>query len=85
MAVSACARTTVRSDYADFGKTVLVPKAAAGVDMALVCELPILHLAGVAQRVFELKQGGGKQYRPMAAQDRAALYPRRSKKRTRPD
>ena len=59
---------------------VLAFLAAAGLDAALIYELPILHLAGVAQRVFELKQGGGKRYHAMPAQDRAALYPRRSRK-----
>lgn len=59
---------------------VLAFMAAAGVDMALIYELPILHLASVAQRVFELKQGGGKRYHAMPAEDRAALYPRRFKK-----
>lgn len=59
---------------------VLAYLAAAGLDAALIYELPILHLAGVAQRVFELKQGGGKQYHAMPAEDRAALYPRRSGK-----
>lgn len=58
---------------------VVAAMAAAGMDTALVCELPILHLAGIAARRFEMDDPDKKSYRRMTREERSALYPRRKK------
>lgn len=60
---------------------ILAAVAACGIDCALVYELPILHLAAVAERVARLKEGGGRTYRPMTGTEMSTLYPGRGKKR----
>lgn len=58
---------------------VVAVMAAAGMDLALVYELPILHLAGIAARYFEMQDPDRKSYRPMTREERSMLYPRRKK------
>lgn len=54
---------------------VLALMTAAGMDMALIYELPILHLAAIARRCFELKNPGHKTYHEMSGEELAVLYP----------
>lgn len=58
---------------------VVAIMAAAGMDTALLYELPILHLAGIAARYFEMQDPDRKSYRPMTREERSTLYPRRKK------
>lgn len=64
--------------YEDFDEyDVLAVMAAARMDTALIYELPILHLAGIAARYFEMQDPDRKSYRPMTREERSTLYPRR--------
>ncbi len=59
---------------------VVAVMAAAGMDMALIFELPIMHLAAIAYRYFKMQDPEEKEYRPMTQDERSALYPRRKKR-----
>ena len=56
---------------------ILALMVVAGIDMALIYELPILHLVALANRVAQLRDPEAKTYRPMTDQELAQLYPRR--------
>lgn len=56
--------------------TVLALMAAAGVDMGLIYELPILHLVGVVSRYFESQDAERTDYRKLNGDEMAKLYPR---------
>lgn len=55
---------------------VLALMAAAGLDFALIYELPIMHLVSVVLRCFEAKNKDQETYRPLTEQEMAAIYPR---------
>lgn len=66
--------------YEDFDEyDVLAVMAAARMDMTLIYELPILHLAGIAARCFQLQDPEHTERRPMTREERNMLYPRRKK------
>lgn len=60
---------------------VVALMSAAHMDMSLLYELPILHLAGIAARYFELQNPEHRERRFMTKEERSALYPRRTKKK----
>lgn len=67
---------------ADFDEyDVVALMSAAHMDMGLLYELPILHLAGIAARYFELQNPEHRERRFMTKEERSALYPRRTKKK----
>ena len=55
---------------------LLALMAAAGVDLWLVYELPLLHLIGVVGRCFEMKDTEHKDYHEMSTKELSKLYPR---------
>lgn len=55
---------------------ILVMLAAAHMDAALIYELPIMHLAGIAGRYFALQDPERKSYRKMTSTEMTAMYPR---------
>lgn len=56
---------------------ILALMVVAGIDMALIYELPILHLVALANRVAQLRDPEAKTYRPMTDTELCQLYPRR--------
>lgn len=58
---------------------LLALMAAAGLDFALVYELPLLHLVSVVNRHGALLDPERKEYRPMTQEEKLTLYPRRKR------
>ena len=58
----------------------LVTLTLAGVDLRLMYELPVLHLAGLIRRLNVLQDPDRKTYRPLGREEMAQLYPRPKKK-----
>lgn len=56
---------------------VLALMTAAGMEMGLLYELPILHLLSVARHLNALRGGKERTYRPMTDTEMAMLYPKR--------
>ena len=54
----------------------------AGVDLRLLYELPLLHLAGLVRRLNVLRDPDRKTYRPLSQKEMAQLYPRAKKSST---
>lgn len=48
---------------------------AAGVDLRLLWELPLLHLAGLAGRYIALRDPDSKTYRKLSREEMRCLYP----------
>lgn len=63
------------SDAAFDEYQVLALLTVAGVDVGLIHELPILHLAAVAARVGNLRDPEARQYHEATQDELAALYP----------
>lgn len=55
--------------------TVLAIMAVAGVDLNLIYELPIMHLASIAVKCSELRDPDRKTYRKLTDTEMATLYP----------
>lgn len=55
---------------------VLALASAAGLDLRLIYELPILHVLSVAEECFRLKDPNQKAYRPMTEAEMGLLYRR---------
>lgn len=59
---------------------LLAALTLAGVDLRLMYELPVLHLAGLIRRLNVLQDPERKTYRPLGRKEMAQLYPRPKKK-----
>ena len=59
---------------------LLAALTLAGVDLRLMYELPVLHLAGLIRRISVLQDPDRKTYRPLGRKEMAQLYPRPKKK-----
>lgn len=55
---------------------VLALVAVSGVDMSLICEVPILQLLSIVRMAYDLRDPDRKTYRPMTDDEMATLYPR---------
>lgn len=60
---------------------LLAALVLAGVDPALLYELPLLHLLGLLKRLAALRDPERKTYRRLTGAEMAQLYPRPRKKR----
>lgn len=59
---------------------VVALMACGGIDMALLYELPIMHIVSIIQRAADLKDPDKAQrYREMTDEELSTLYPRRKK------
>ena len=59
---------------------VLALMACGGIDMALLYELPILHIVSIIQRTAELRDPDrAPKYREMTDEELSTLYPRRKR------
>ena len=59
---------------------VLSLMACGGIDMALLYELPIMHIVSIIQRAADLKDPDkAPKYREMTNEELSTLYPRRKK------
>lgn len=68
------APSTTEQPYDEY--QVLALMTAAGVDIRLIYELPIMHLLEVASQCFAQQGAGEKTYSPMTETQMASLYPR---------
>lgn len=58
---------------------VLALVAVSGVDMSLICEVPILQLLSIVRMAYDLRDPDRKTYRPMTGDEMATIYGRRQK------
>lgn len=59
---------------------LLAALTLAGVDLRLMYELPVLHLAGLIRRLNVMSDPDRKTYRPLGREEMAQLYPKPKKK-----